>query len=83
MPKVTIGRDRIDEQKEQTSQTIRLAIVTGETMRGCSRSETIRHSGMSQANFYKAWKDPSLFRVGQLIAIYEYLRIPETERRFT
>lgn len=82
MPKVTIGIDRIEAQREKASQEIRLAIVTGETMRGCSRSETIRHSGMSQASFYKAWKDPSLFRIGQLIAIYEYLRIPETERRF-
>ena len=83
MPKITIGKDRIDEQIDATSKQIRVAIVTAETMRNVSRAETIKRSGMSSANFYKAWKDPSLFRIGQLIRIYDFLKVPEPERRFT
>ncbi len=83
MPKSILGRDRIDVKMDEVAQAIHVTIVTWETMQGKSRAETIRHSGMSQANFYKAWKDPSLFRVGQLIRVYEFLKVPEPERRFT
>lgn len=83
MPKTTLGRDPVELQIDETGKQIRVAIVTAETMRSISRAETIRRSGMSQANFYKAWKDPSLFRIGQLIRIYDFLKVPEPERRFT
>ena len=83
MPKTTLGKDRIELQIDETGKQIRVAIVTAETMRSISRAETIKQSGMSQANFYKAWKDPSLFRIGQLIRIYDFLKVPELERRFT
>lgn len=83
MPKSILGKDRIDVKMDEVAQAIRVTIVTWETMQGKSRAETIRHSEMSQANFYKAWKDPSLFRVGQLIRVYEFLKVPEPERRFT
>lgn len=83
MPKTQLGKDRIEMQIDETGKQIRVAIVTAETMRSISRAETIRRSGMSQANFYKAWKDPSLFRIGQLIRIYDFLKVPEPERRFT
>ena len=83
MTKTQLGKDRIEMQIDETGKQIRVAIVTAETMRSISRAETIRRSGMSQANFYKAWKDPSLFRIGQLIRIYDFLKVPEPERRFT
>ena len=81
MPKVTIGKDWIDTQIDEIGKQIRITIVSGEEARDRSRSETIKHSGMSPASFYTAWKDPSLFRVGQLIRIYDFLKIPDEERR--
>ena len=83
MPKVSLGRDLSEKQIDKISRDIRIAIVTAEEIRRIGRAETIKHSGMSQANFYKAWNDPSLFRVGQLIRIYEFLNVPEPERRFS
>lgn len=74
-----IGNNRIDEISIQ----IKLAIVKAETGRDIPRAETIKHSTMSPANFYKAWRDPSLFRIGQLVSIYDYLKVPDEERRFT
>lgn len=84
MPKQTlIGNTKIEADLDKAGQIIRVTIVKAETERNVSRSQTIDHSGMSPANFYKAWNDPSLFRVGQLIRIYDYLKVPEPERRFT
>jgi hypothetical protein len=83
MPKTNfIGNTKTDIELDQISQTIRVTIVKAETERNVSRAQTIRMSGMSPANFYKAWKDPTLFRIGQLIRIYEFLKVPEPERRF-
>ena len=83
MPRINLGKDSFDARLDETAQKIRVAIVTAETMRSVPRSETIKRSGMSAANFYKAWNRPELFRVGQLIRIYDYLKVPESERRFT
>lgn len=80
MPKVYLSAE--DEYKKKVGIDIRGKIAKAETERNVSRSQTIKMSGMSQANFYKAWNDPSLFRVGQLIRIYDFLRVPEPERRF-
>lgn len=82
MPRSNLLKGHIDMLIERTGTQIRVTIVTAEALRNVPRSETIRHSGMSQASFYKAWKDPSLFRVGQLVSIYDFLKIPEEERRF-
>ena len=81
MPKVTLGKDRIDTQIDEISKQIRIAIVSGEESQDRARAETIEHSGMSPASFYTAWRDPSLFRIGQLIRIYDFLKIPDEERR--
>lgn len=77
-----IGNSKTDEDIRQIGQFIRVAIVKAETERNISRSLTIKMSGMSSANFYKAWNDPSLFRIGQLVRIYDFLKVPEPERRF-
>ena len=77
-----IGNSKTDADIKQISQIIRVTIVKAETERNISRSLTIKMSGMSPANFYKAWNDPSLFRIGQLIRIYDFLKVPEPERRF-
>lgn len=77
-----IGNSKTDADIRQIGQIIRVAIVKAETERNISRSLTIKMSGMSSANFYKAWNDPSLFRIGQLIRIYDFLKVPEPERRF-
>lgn len=82
MPKSTFVKDPVDDHVNEIGKQIRLEIVTSETKRNITRAETIRHSGMSQASFYTAWRDPALFRVGQLIRIYEYLKVPEEKRRF-
>lgn len=83
MPKSNlIGKGRFECQIDEIGQQIRVVIVTAETTRNISRAETIRRSGMSQTNFYKAWKDPALFRIGQLVQIYDFLKVPEPERRF-
>ena len=83
MPKcMYIGNAKLDADLEEVRQVIRVTIVKAETERNVSRSQTIRMSGMSQASFYKAWNDPSLFRIGQLIRIYDFLKVPEPERRF-
>ena len=58
-------------------------IAKNEAERNIPRAETIKHSGMSPHNFYKAWNDPSLFRVWQLVRIYDYLKVPEAERRYS
>ena len=84
MPKTNlIGKDRIGTQLDKISKQIRIAIISGEELQNKARSETIQHSGMSPASFYTAWKNPSLFRVGQLVRIYDFLKIPDEERRFT
>ena len=80
MPKSNLCK--IDNDLDEIRRMIRLTIITAEADRNISRLQTIKMSGMSQASFYKAWNDPSLFRVGQLIRIYDFLRVPEPERRF-
>lgn len=77
-----IGNSKTDEDIRQIGQNIRVTIVKAETERNISRSLTIKMSGMSSANFYKAWNDPQLFRIGQLVRIYDFLKVPEPERRF-
>lgn len=71
-----------DDALDALRNDIKTAIVTGEVRSGVPRSKTIEYSEMSQANFYKAWKRPELFRIGQLRNIYNGLRVPEEERRF-
>lgn len=75
-------RSNFVRQSDLKADEFRAGIVYAETMQKVPRSETIRHSGMSQGNFYKCWKDPALFRVGQLMQIYDFLKIPQSERRF-
>ena len=83
MPKCNyIGNAKLNADLEDAKRSIRGAIAKAETEHNISRSQTIKMSGMSQANFYKAWNDPSLFRIGQLIRIYDFLKVPEPERRF-
>lgn len=77
-----IGNSKADDDIRQISQIIRGTIGKAEAERNTARSLTIKMSGMSSANFYKAWNDPSLFRIGQLIRIYDFLKVPEPERRF-
>ena len=83
MPKTTLGKDQIDLKIDAVKKQIQMLIILHELKCNVARLDTIKHSGMSQANFYKAWRDPSLFRVGQLIRIYDFLKGPEPERRFT
>lgn len=64
-------------------ESIRLNIVANEERRHVTRAQTIKASGMSQSAFYLAWKKPELFRVGNLYDVYEFLRVPEEERRYT
>lgn len=82
MPKVNFLTDPIDDQINRIGDQIRPLIAAAEAQRHIPRSKTITHSGMSPASFYKAWKDPSLFRIGQLIRIYDFLKIPEEVRFF-
>ena len=83
MPKSNyIGNAKVDIDLDEARQIIRKTIILAEAERNISRAQTIKMSGMSQANFYKAWNDPSLFRIGQLIRIYDFLKVPEPERRF-
>lgn len=83
MPKSNyIGNAKVDTDLDEARQIIRKTIILAEAERNISRAQTIKMSGMSQANFYKAWNDPSLFRIGQLIRIYDFLKVPEPERRF-
>ena len=77
-----IGNTKTDIELDQIRKIIRVIIVKAETERNVSRAQTIKMSGMSSANFYKAWNDPSLFRIGQLVRIYDFLKVPEPERRF-
>ncbi len=71
-----------DSKLDSIKSDIRVAITTAETRRNVSRAMTIKNSGMSASNFYKAWNDPELFRIRDLHSIYEYLKIPDQERRF-
>ena len=83
MPKSNfIGNTGVKNALDHISNDIRVTIVKAETERNISRSLTIKMSGMSPANFYKAWNDPQLFRIGQLVRIYDFLKVPEPERRF-
>ena len=82
MPKANLYSDPIEDKINQIRNQIRPLIAAAEAQRHIPRAETIRHSGMSPANFYKAWRDPALFRVGQLIRIYDFLKVPEAERWF-
>jgi len=84
MPKSNlIGNVRLEADQNELRSSIKGIIAKAETERNVSRSQTIKMSGMSPASFYKSWNDPLLFRVGQLIRIYNYLKIPESERRYT
>ncbi len=78
MPRTTF----IDRGNNKVIKDIPPTISKYKTDRHVSIAQVIEKSGMSQANFYKAWNDPSLFRIGQLIRIYDFLKVPEAERRF-
>ena len=71
----------VDQRLNALKAEINRVIAGNEAWQNIPRSETIKHSGMSPSAFYKAWNDPSLFRVGQLLRIYDFLRVPEAERR--
>ena len=71
-----------DGKLEELHDDIRTAIVTAETRNHIPRSRIVELSGLSVSTFYKCWNDPSLFRIGQLYAIYEGLHVPEAERRY-
>ncbi len=62
---------------------IRGQIAEHEAKYNKPRSETVKHSCMSPSSFYKCWADPGLFRVWQLVRIYNYLKVPEAERRYS
>jgi len=78
-----LEESRLQSEIDKTAAEIRLAIVTAEERKRISRAQTIKHSGMSNGSFYNAWSRPELFRVGQLIKIYDFLKVPQEERRFT
>ena len=80
MAKVSFDRDK---KLDALRAEIRNQIGGREAEFNIPRAKTIKHSGMSPTSFYKCWSDPSLFRVWQLVRIYDYLRIPEAERRFS
>ena len=83
MPKCTlIGNTELDTDLAKFGEYFKGLILIYEMKRHVSRLQTIQSSEMSQGAFYKCWKDPSLFRAGQLIKIFDFLRIPENERRF-
>ena len=69
-------------KENKVGQAIRELIGGAEAKLNIPRSKTIESSGMSTGAFYTCWKDPAKFRVGQLLRIYDSLRIPESERRF-
>ena len=71
-----------DVKLSSLKEEIRIAIITGEERQHVSRSDTIRASRMSQASFYNAFREPELFRVGQLHRVYEFLKVPEEVRRY-
>lgn len=78
MSKVLLGISKEDAEKDIQ---IKATIKKYQTIRGWKASELIKRSGMSQASFYDAIRYPSRFRVEQLRAIYNALRVPEEERR--
>lgn len=80
MPKCNLSNRQ--SRYTKLSENIRVIIVTNEERRHVSRAQTIKASGMSQSAFYLAWKQPELFRVGNLHDVYEFLRVPEEERRY-
>ncbi len=82
MPKTNLCTSAGQQRLEQVKQNIRLAIISQEELRGVSRGDTVIHSGMSCGNFYKAWKQPELFRVRDLHNIYEFLKMPEEKRHY-
>ena len=61
------------------AQTIRSLIAGAEARLNLPRSETVRASRMSSANFYKAWHDPGLFRLEQITLIFDFLKIDPAE----
>lgn len=78
-----VGNAKLEAEKNELRLFIKGRIAEAEAKQNKPRSQTIMMSGMSPASFYKSWNDPLLFRVGQLIRIYDYLKIPESERRYT
>ena len=76
-----LEESRLEAMEAEVGQDIKGKIAKREAELDKPRSQTIEHSGMSAGAFYAAWKDPAKFRVGQLLRIYDFLRIPESERR--
>lgn len=77
-----INNSRTDQAMANARRYIRGIIGKYKAEQNITTEQIIKASGMSRAAFYNCFKDPSLFRVGQLILIYDSLKVPEPERRF-
>ena len=50
-------------------------------IRHCRRLEDLRqHTTLSTATFSKYWNNPSKFPLGEVVKIFDYLKIPNEER---
>ena len=76
------SRGYIKNVKAESLQEISITILSAEIRNHIPRTETIKASGLSKSGFYDALKHPEKFRIGCLYDIYDYLRVPEEERRF-
>ena len=80
-----MGRSRgyIKDEKAESLQEISITIVSTELRNHIPRSETIKASGLSKSTFYDCLKHPEKWRLGALYDVYQRLRVPQEERRYT
>ena len=65
-----------EEKKKEFQATIKKYFV----LRDTNATHSAKVIDISPSEFYKKLKDFNLFRVGELIHLYEYLRVPPEER---
>lgn len=72
-----------DDGKEKSLQEVSNIIKVSEIKNNIPRSATIEASGLSKSAFYDCLKHPEKWRLGTLYDVYQRLRVPEEERRYT
>lgn len=74
MPKTRIS------EKENLNRGIIAVISKYIALRGSSKDKLMDVMGISRTALYARWKNPDLFRLGELRTVYDHLHVPDEER---
>lgn len=52
------------------------------TVNQITRGKLLKYIGMKETTYYRRLENPSTFTLGEIRAIYDYLKVPTEERKF-